>query len=592
MEYTTVHLVQRIMIQARPYWLCIAGILLLGLLSAPIALIKPLAIKLLIDSAFGSHPVPGFIRMLFPENFVFSFSAVVFVSATLVIIVTLIENLHSFVSGLLETYTGEKLVLNFRMLLFNHIQRISLAYHDKKGTADSLYRLQWDTTAIRSLLLGSLPSLVSSLITLVSMIIVMFSIHRHFALITFCIIPPLFILTRFSRKRIKRGWKKIKKDESFAMAVLHEVMGSLRVVKAFGQEDKEEKRFADQADKAIKEQLEMARFGSFYNFMVGLLFALGTALFIYFGARYVQTGQMTLGELTLVLAYLGQVFGPLQSIAKNINHLQSSILSIERVFELLDQEKEVIENTNPLPLPKVKGAFEFQNVEFSYDGNKPVLQNVSFQIQAGERVGIIGSTGAGKTTLISLLIRFYDPSSGRILLDGTDIKSFRLSDYRSQFGIVLQEPVLFSTTIAENIRYGRPDVSQKEIIEAAKAANAHDFIISNPDGYDAMVGERGMQLSGGERQRISLARAFIKNAPVLILDEPTSSVDIKTEALILDAMERLMEGRTTFMITHRLDTLGYCDLILHLEEGKIADLVRKNDPDFLVKKKAAFLNRI
>lgn len=589
MKYSTFHLVQRIMIQARPYWLWITGILLLGLLSAPIALIKPMAIKLLIDSAFGSHPVPGFIRMLFPENFDFSFSAVVFISATLVIIITLIENLYSFISGLLETYTGEKLVLNFRMLLFNHIQRISLAYHDKKGTADSLYRLQWDTTAIRSLLLGSLPSLVSSFITLVSMIIVMFSIHRHFALITFCIIPPLFMLTRFSRKRIKRGWKKIKKDESLAMAVLHEVMGSLRVVKAFGQEDKEEKRFADQADKAIKEQLEMARFGSFYNFMVGLLFALGTALFIYLGARYVHAGQMTLGELTLVLAYLGQVFGPLQNIAKNINHLQSSILSIERVFELLDQEKEVIESTNPLPLPPIKGAFEFQNVGFSYEGNKPVLQDASFQIQAGKRVGIIGPTGAGKTTLISLLIRFYDPSSGRILLDGTDIKKFRLSDYRSQFSIVLQEPVLFSTTIAENIRYGRPDASQKEIIEAAKAANAHDFIMSNPDGYDAIVGERGMQLSGGERQRISLARAFIKNAPVLILDEPTSSIDIKTEALILAAIKKLMEGRTTFMITHRLDTLGSCDLILHLEDGKIAGLVHENDPDFLVKKKAAFL---
>ncbi len=582
---------KRIFFQVRPFWPHLLGLFILSLLSTPILLLKPFALKLLIDSGFDSQPVPGLISIFFPANFVFTFKSIAIISASLVIIIALIENVISFISWLWSTFTGEKLVLNFRTLLFNHIQRLSLAYHDTKGTSDSLYRIQWDTMCIRSLLLGQLSPLFSSFLTLFSMIAVMFAINWQFAIISLCIMPPLILLTKRSTKKLKKDWYKVKDAESIAMSVIHQVLSSLRVVKAFGQEENENERFTDRSNKAVKGQLKLARIAATFSFIVGLLLATGTAIFIYVGANFVHTGKMTLGELTLVIAYLSQVFGPLQSIIKNLNEVQSSIASIDRVFSVLDEEKEVQEDQNAIQLPCVKGGFEFQNVSFSYEKDKPILHDISFQIRPGDRVGIMGSTGAGKSTLINLLNRFYDPANGIIKIDGIDIRKYKLADYRRQFSMVLQEPVLFSTTIGENIRYGRPGATEKEVIEAAIAANAHNFIMKNKDGYEAMVGERGMQLSGGERQRISLARAFIKNAPVLILDEPTSSLDIKTEALIMEAMERLMDGRTTFMITHRLDTLNSCNLILHLENGKLIEVVRDHDLNFMAKKKSAFLNQ-
>lgn len=590
MKYSNFDLIQRILIYSRTYWWNLIFLFFMSLLATPIALMKPFALKILIDSAFGSHPIPGFLNILFPADFEFTFNTVVIIAASLVIFVALIENIHSVISWVLGTLTGEKLVLNFRVLLFNHIQRLSLTYHDSKGSSDSLYRIQWDTMSIRTFLIGNLSPLISSFITLIAMITVMFLINWHFALIALSVIPPLFILTRMSTKRLLENWKNVKNDESMAMSVVHEVLSALRVVKAFGQEDNEEERFVNQSAKAINGQLKLAWLGASYYFVVGMVFACGTALFFYFGANYVQSGQMTLGNLTLVLAYLGQVFGPLQSISKNLNDIQSSIASTERVFSLLDMEKEVDENPHALPLPRAKGSFEYQNVSFSYGNEKSILQNISFTIYPGDRVGIMGSTGAGKSTLISLLMRFYDPTSGRILIDGFDIRNYKLADYRKQFSLVLQEPVLFSTSIGENIRYGRPGASERDIMEAAKAANAHEFIMRCKDGYDTLVGERGIQLSGGERQRISLARAFIKDAPILILDEPTSSVDVRTESQIMEAMERLMTGRTTFMITHRLDTLNNCNVILRIESGNLIDIVTNRDPLSFEKMKRDFLS--
>ncbi|MBU1821882.1 MAG: ABC transporter ATP-binding protein/permease [Bacteroidetes bacterium] len=590
MKYPTIHLIKRIFQHARRFWLPILATFLLTLLASPIALLKPLGMKIVIDSAFGPHPLPEFIRMFFPPGFDFTFSAIVVISAALIIMVALIDNINGYFIWLLSTSTGEKLVLHFRTLLFNHIQRLSIAYHDSRGTSDSLYRIQWDTMCIRSLLLNQLSPLLSAFITLVSMIGVMLFINWRFALIALCVIPPLYFLSSVGSRRMRKEWYKVKDAESSAISVIHEVLGSLRVVKAFGQEENESERFSMRSGEAVEGQVRMARLGAFFQFLTGMTLTIGTALFVYMGAYYVQAGQMTLGDLTLVIAYLAQVFGPLQTISKNINEVQSSLVSIDRVFSVLDEEKEVEERSDAMPLQKVKGEFDVRNVSFHYRKDKTILDRISFRVHSGDRVGIMGSTGAGKSTLISLLNRFYDPSEGVILLDGTDIRSYQLKDYRSQFSIVLQEPVLFSSTISENIRYGRPDATEEEIIEAARMANAYDFIVRSQDGYQTLVGERGMQLSGGERQRISIARAFIKNAPLLILDEPTSSLDIRTEAQIMDAMERLMKGRTTFMITHRLDTLKTCNLILHLEGGHLAEVVRGQTDEFLAAKKDAFLS--
>lgn len=585
-NYTPFQLITRITTLAKPYWPHLIGIFALNLLATPIALLKPVSLQILIDCGFGVQPVPDYIKFFFSKNYTFAFYDVIIISAALVIIVALINYLYSMVFWMASTYTGQKMVLSFRTMLFNHIQRLSLAYHDTKGSSDSLYRIQYDTMAIRTFLIDNFSSMITSFITLIAMSVVMFYINWRFAVIALCVMPPLAFLMRISTNRLRKGWMEVKDNESMAMSVVHEALNSLRVVKAFGQEQGEEKRFISRADKAVKGEVKMAFTGAIFDLIVGLIFAIGSALFIYYGALYVNAGQMTLGELTLVLAYLSQIFGPLEKISKNLNAIQSSLTSLDRIFTILDKEHEVKESAHPRPIQALTGAFVFDNVSFSYETGRPIINNVSFEIKSGDRVGIMGSTGAGKSTLINLITRFYDPSSGSILADGVDIRDYKLSDYRKQFGIVLQDALLFSTSIEENIAYGKPFTTKKEILDAAKFANAHDFIMRSKDGYDTLVGQRGMQLSGGERQRISLARAFIKNAPVLIMDEPTSSLDIKTESMIMEAMERLMEGRTTFLITHRLDTLKTCNVILHLERGKLIDIVSNTNPEnFETKKK-------
>ena len=591
-KYSAFSLIKRALLQARPFWLHLLGIFLLSLLATPLALLKPYALKILIDSGFGAQPLPGFINLFFSSGHPFTFASVILIAAVFAIVIALVENLVNAIEWILGTSTGEKLTLDFKTVLFDHIQRLSLAYHDKKGSSDSLYRIQWDTIAIRTLLISNLSPLLSSLMTLIAMIIVMFFINPIFALISVCIIPLLFILVRFSSSRLRKNWYAVKEDESNAISVIHEVLSSLRVVKAFGREGGEGERFVSRAGKAVKGQIRMAWMGAVYYFIVALIFAIGTALFIYLGATYVHEGKMTLGELTLVLAYLSQIFGPLQNISKQVNDIQSSISSLERTFSIIDTEKEIKDPADAVSLLRAWGAFEFNDLCFSYNEDKKVLNNISFLVNPGDRVGIIGSTGAGKSTLINLITRFYEIQNGTIFLDGIDIRQVKLADYRQQFAIVSQDPVLFSTTIAENIAYGLPGASEEEIIKAAKMANAHEFIINSKDGYETMVGERGIQLSGGERQRISLARAFIKNAPVLIMDEPTSSLDVKTEALVIDAMRRLMEGRTSFMITHRLDTLDFCNLIVHIEEGTLVEAVRDHEGGFLEKKKNTFMNQV
>jgi ATP-binding cassette subfamily B protein len=307
-----------------------------------------------------------------------------------------------------------------------------------------------------------------------------------------------------------------------------------------------------------------------FDVLVGSTTAMGMGCVLFIGAQHVRGGTLTLGEFLMVSAYLVQLYRPLESIGKKVATLQSSLSSAERAFSLLDESPDVAERPHPRHLARATGAVTFECVSFAYQSDRAILQDVSFTVSAGTRVGIVGATGAGKTTLISLLTRFYDPTSGRILLDGEDLRDYSLADLRNQFAIVLQEPVLFSTSIAENIAYARPEASEADIVAAATAANAHEFITRLPQDYETQVGERGMRLSGGERQRIALARAFLRDAPVLILDEPTSSVDVHTERIIIEAMERLMRGRTTFMIAHRLGTLQHCDLLLVIEQARLA----------------------
>lgn len=575
-RYSDATVFRRILQEARPYWPHLVGIFLLGLLAAPLALLLPVPLKIAVDSVLGPDPLPGFIAFFLPESVAHSQATFLVLAVALQILVVLFIHLNSAATYVFQTYTGERMTLTFRQRLFRHLQRLSFMFHDKRGTADSIYRIQYDAPSIQYITIYSVIPLVSSIAMLVAMIYVTARINHQLAFIALGVCPVLFLIARTYNSRMRDKYTDVKEMESGALNIVQEVMTSVRVVKAFGREETEQKRFVDHSRKTVRARVRLSFAEGVFSLLVNMAMALGTAAVLYYGIRNVQAGNLTVGELLMVLTYLAQLYAPLESISKQVAKLQDSLASAKRAFELLDEVPDVMDRPDAKELTRSRGEVEMREVSFSYGGKTRVLSNVSFKAPPGTRVGISGKTGAGKTTLVSLLTRFYDPAAGQILLDGEDLRNYKIADLRNQFSIVLQEPVLFSTSIEENIAYGRPGASQKEIAEAAKAANAHDFITALPDGYDTLVGERGMRMSGGERQRIALARAFLKNAPILILDEPTSSVDIHTEASIMEAMERLIKGRTVFMIAHRLSTLETCDLLLEMQNGqqinKISDV--------------------
>jgi len=556
--------------QARPYWLHLCGVFLLSLLSSPFALLSPLPLKIAVDSVLDHRPLPWFLETWLPHGLTQSSTGLLALAVGLLVGVAVLTQFRDFANGLLTSYTGEKLLRSFRAELFRHVQQLSFSYHDTKGTADSTYRIQYDATSVQKIIVEGVVPFITSAVTFLSMIYVTARINWQLAIVALAVSPAIFLVSRTYRRQMRRQSREVKKMESSALAVVHEVLGAVRVVKAFGQERREEERFAAKSNEGMRARLRLVFSEGRYGLLVALLTAAGTAAVMFIGVRAVQSGALTLGSFMLVWGYIGQLYGPLKTLSKKAASLQTNLAGAERAFALLDESPDVMERANARPLARARGAMVFRNVAFAYDGNQPVLQDISFEIEAGICLGIAGTTGAGKTTLVNLLTRFYDPTAGQILLDGVDLRDYRLADLRNQFAIVLQEPVLFDSSIAENIAYARPSASQEEILAAAKAANAHGFIVRLPQGYETLVGERGLRLSGGERQRISLARAFLKDAAVLILDEPTSSVDVKTEAAIVEAMERLMHGRTTFIITHRSSALKNCNLILRIEHGRVA----------------------
>ena len=572
-KYSDLALYHRLLLQARSHWPHIAGLFIISFLSTPLTLLNPLPLKIVVDSVLGSRPLPLFLARLLPAGAERTSSAALLLVAGFFILIALLKQVSDLSFSLLRTYTGEKLVLSFRACLFRHVQRLSLSYHDEKGVSDSTYRIQYDAPAIQWIAVDSVIPLITSGVTLLAMIYVMGRIDWQLAMVALTVAPLLFFVSQIYSNKLKIRWREAKDLESSALAVVQEVLSSVRVVKAFVQEDREQGRYVDRAGKNLREQIRLSLVGGSFGLIVGLALAVGTAVVLYLGARHVQSGIISLGELILVMSYLALLYTPLQTISKSAASLQGSLVSAERAFALLDEAPDVKEKPHARPLLRARGEVVFENVSFAYNPERPALQNISFAVPPGARVGIAGTTGAGKSTLASLLLRLYDPGSGRILLDGVDLTDYKLRDLRNQFAVVLQEPVLFATSLAENISYARPEASETEIIAAAEAANAHEFIIRMPQAYKTQVGERGVQLSGGERQRISLARAFLKDAAILILDEPTSSVDVKTETAILEAMERLMRGRTTFMIAHRLSTLEICDVRLQLEAGQLVSSV-------------------
>jgi ATP-binding cassette subfamily B protein len=563
-------LYRRLLREAQPFWMQIAGLILLALLSSVFTLLTPIPLKIVVDNLTGSKHSPSPLNAM-PHAVVASHTGVLVFAGVLFVVITLLRQLDQFATLVLSTYAGQKLLLSFRARLFRHVQRLSLAYHDTKGVTDSTYRIQYDAQSIQTLVIAGVIPLLTGAFTVVGMLYVTARIDWRLGLIAVAIVPPLLGVMHLYRRRLRSGWHEAKALETSALSVVQETLGALRVVKAFGQEDRESTRFVGRSGESMRVQVGLSRAEGSFGMLIALLLGLGGGAVLFVGVRQVQAGALTVGNLVLVMAYLQQLYEPLQTISKKAGSLQSSLASAERVFSVLDQAPDLLDAPHARRLRRAAGAMAFRGVWFSYDSEAPVLRNVSFKLEPGMSLGIAGTTGAGKTTLVNLLARFYDPTVGQIELDGIDLREYRIADLREQFSIVLQEPVLFSTSIAENIAYAHPNASLAEIEAAAAAANVRDFICALSDGYETPVGERGMRLSGGERQRISLARAFLKDAPILILDEPTSAVDVGTEALIMEAIARLMAGRTTIMIAHRLTTLDGCHLRLQIERGEVVD---------------------
>lgn len=572
--YTDYEIYRRVLRAAKPYLPHIAGILLLGLLSAPLALLTPVPLKIAVDNAIGAEPLPPALDRVLPADAPRTEAAILVFAAGLVLVVALLSQLQSAGSTLLRTYTGERLTLRLRTQLFHHVQRLSLSYHDTRGPAESLYRIQNDVPSVQHIAIDGVIPFLTSLVTLGSIVYITAGLNWRLALVALAVSPLLVLLMKVSRRRLRHRSSQVKRLESHALAVVQEVLGALRVVKAFGRERREEERFEDRSSEGMWARVRLSVYEGALHLLIGLTTAAGTAAVLFIGARSVQSGTLTLGELLLVMGYLALIYEPLKTVSKRIASLQSHLAGAERAFRLLEEAPDVDERPGALPLVRARGHVVFDHVSFSYGDVRPAVHDITLEIPAGARVGIAGPTGAGKTTLMNLLIRFDDPTAGRVLLDGVDLRDYRLADLRDQFSIMLQDPVLFSTSIAENIGYARPGASRAEIARAALAASAHEFILGLPEGYDTLVGERGTRLSTGERQRIALARAFLRDAPILILDEPTSSVDYVTEAEIVGALERLMRGRTTFMIAHRLNTLRGCDILVFLEDGRIVEVRR------------------
>ena len=566
-RYGDFALYRRLARQARTSWAPLAALFLVGLLATPLALLTPLPLKIAVDSVLGSHPLPTFLDVLLPRAVRQSPNLLLVFVAVLAIAVAVLSQLQALASKYFTAAAGERLVLGLRGRMFRHLQRISLSYHDSLGTSDSIYRIQNDAQAIRFLVVdGFIPS-VSAAATLAGMIYVMIRMDWQLTLIALAISPPLLFVTQTYRPRLRSQSREIKKVESAAMAVVHEVLGALRVVKAFGQEEREGERFLSRSDEGVQRRTRLALTEGRFNVLVGLITAAGTSAVLFVGIGHVRSGLLSLGDLLLVMGYLTKLYDPIKTISRKMTSVQGHLASVERALAVLDEPADVEERPGAVALARARGDIAFRKVSFSYGNDRPVLHDVSFNIEAGTRLGIVGASGAGKSTLINLLARFYDPTDGQILLDGTDLRDYRLKDLRRQFAFVLQDSVLFSATIADNIAYANPDVQRDAIVAAAQAANAHEFIGRLPQGYDTQVGERGVKLSGGQRQRIAIARAFLENSPVLVLDEPTSAVDAHTEAVIVDALERLQRGRTVILISHRRTALAGVSAVLKLEDG-------------------------
>jgi ATP-binding cassette, subfamily B, bacterial len=536
------------------------------------ALLSPWPLALMVDTVLGNKPLPSLLGFLGGLDQ----SLLLVVAVVSGVLVTALQSGLGVVDDYVNTKLDQSMVLDLRTDLFEHAQSLSLAYHDKKRTGHLMYQINNQAAAVGKTTV-SIPPLVQSVLTLVGMFVVVLTIQPTLALLSLTVVPFIYKSAGYYARRIDPEVRRVRSLEGQSLTIVHEAMAMLRVIVAFGRERYEHTRFRRQAEDAVDARVRLTVRQTTFQLAVTVITALGTAVVLAYGAHTVLDGGMTAGELLVVMGYVAAIYKPLEEISQTVTGLQVDIMALQGALDLLDTPPEIEERPGAKAITNAAGGVGLENVSFSYAGRGEAVSDVSFDVAPGKRVAIVGPTGAGKSTLLNLIPRFYDPQAGRVLIDGHDVRDLKLSSLRAQVSMVLQEPLLFSGSIEDNIRYGRVDASTDDVIEAARAANAHEFISSLPKGYETELGERGAQLSGGERQRISVARAFLRDAPILILDEPTSSIDSKTESVILEALERLAAGRTTFMVAHRLSTVVDADLILVINHGEVAEQGRHDE---------------
>ncbi|MBA2270015.1 MAG: ABC transporter ATP-binding protein [Chthoniobacterales bacterium] len=545
----------------RPFWAKTTLGLLLSLCAVGLNLLKPWPFKIIVDDVLGQGAEPAFGR---------SPSLVPLLCLALVAIQVL-WGLVNMAMNYTFVKIGLQALLRLRTELYAYLQSLSLKYHDARRSSDSSFRVAYDSQAIQTMFNQGFTNIFSSAVMLIGTFVVMVQIDWQLTLLSLGVVPVIAGAIYFFANRIRSQSTTIQERESAMLAQAQEGLSSIRMVHAFGREEWEVSQFQHQAHQSLKANLRLTLTNVNSAFVISTLMVLGTAAMYYVGTLHVLAGTLTLGSLLVFSAYLLMLYQPLESLTYTAWAMEGAAAGAQRCFEVLDRADDVIDSTDASAISTTAGALAFEGVDFGYAAGQLTLHTIDLQIAPNQIVGLVGGTGAGKSTLLSLVPRFYDPTAGRVTLDGRDLRQIKKKSLRAQIGIVLQDTVLFSTTIRENIAYGRPGATSEEIRQAARKAQADEFISRMPQGYRSPVGERGTHLSVGQRQRIGIARAFLKNAPILLLDEPTSALDPTTEAAIMDTIKELMRGRTTLIVTHRLATIHGVDRIVVLEHGRVVE---------------------
>jgi ATP-binding cassette subfamily B protein len=545
-------------------------------ISSAVLILEPWPLKLIVDCVLGSRPLPPGLARLIPggagqPGTNSPFLVLVALCAGIVAL-RLLAGLLTMLSTNVLVSVGLRMVFRLRCLLFDRIQRLSLAFHDATPVGDSLYRVTWDTCAAQTIFNSGLVPAITALVTVGGILFVMAQQDIVITVIALAVCVPLVVLIRVLDRPMTAHSLHVQERESDVSTRVQETLVGIRAVQAFGREDFEGARFREHARASLAANLRLTAVQTGSQAVTSTLMAAGAAAVVLVAAYRALQGQITAGDVVLMAAYVAMLYRPLEALTYTATTIQSATAGVRRVLAVLDMKPDVTEARGAVEFPgRARGQVSFDGVAFGYRNGQPVLRDIALDIAPGEVVALVGPSGAGKTTLASMLLRFYDPDAGAIRLDGRDLKTLSLASLRRNIGLVLQEPVLFGATIRENIAYGRPGATFKEIQAAAGAAGAHDFIVALPRGYDTSIGERGAMLSGGQRQRLSIARAFLKDAPILILDEPTSALDAETEATLLATLRELIRGRTTLIITHRLSTVREATRIVVLQDGRIAE---------------------